>query len=108
MPELDFGDAAFVTGTYSYAHLSGLMDRLNELAVTDPECGSVMAAWWIDEMENRVYLTITEENTHLLAILARLDPAGDAILVTVGNAPSADDGEDIAAYENNAADCGID
>lgn len=108
VPELDFGDAAFVTGTYSYTHLSGLMDRLNELAITDPECGAVMAAWWIDEMENRVYLTITEENTHLLAILARLDPAGDAILVTVGSAPSADDGEDIATYENNAADCGID
>lgn len=108
VPELDFGDAAFVTGTYSYAHLSGLMDQLNDLAVTDPECGSVMAAWWIDEMENRVYLTITEESTHLLAILARLDPAGDAILVAVGSAPSADAEEDIAAYENNAADCGID
>lgn len=108
VPELDFGDAAFVAGTYSYAHLSGLMDRLNELVVTDPECAEVMAAWWIDEMENRVYLTITEENTHLLAILARLDPAGDAILVTVGNAPSADAEEDIATYENNAADCGID
>lgn len=108
VPELDFGDAAFVTGTYSYAHLSGLMDRLNELAVTDPECGSVMAAWWIDEMENRVYLTITEENTHLLAILARMDPAGDAILVAVGSAPSADAEEDIAAYENKTADCGMD
>lgn len=99
VPELAFGDAAFVTGTYSYAHLSGLMDQLNELAAADPECGAVMASWWIDEMENRVYLTITEENPHLLAILAQLDPAGDAILVVLGERASTDAVEDIVTYD---------
>ena len=99
VPELAFGDAAFVTGTYSYAHLSGLMDQLNELATADPECGAVMASWWIDEMENRVCLTITEENSHLLSILAQLDPAGDAILVVLGERVSTDAEEDIATYD---------
>ena len=99
VPELDFGNAVFVTGTYSYAHLSRLMDQLNELAATDPECAEVMAVWALNEIDNRIDLTITEENSHLLAILAQLDPAGDAILVTVGSAISADVGEDIATYD---------
>lgn len=98
VPELAFGDTLLVTGTYSYAHLSELMDALNELTA-DPECGAVMAAWWIDEMENQVYLTITEENPRLLAVLAELDPAGDAILVMLGEQASTDDMEDIAAYD---------
>ena len=92
LPDLDFGDAVFVTGTYSYAHLSELMDTLYELAVTDPECGAVMAAWWTDEIENRVCLTITEENPRLLAILAQLDPEGDAIRVELGAFASTDEG----------------
>lgn len=95
LPDLDFGNAAFVTGKYSYSHLSGLMDALNELAGSDPECGAVMAAWWTDEIENRVCLTITEENPRLLAILAQLDPEGDAIRVELG-ALASTDGEDIA------------
>lgn len=99
VPDLDFGDAAFVTGTYSYAHLSGLMDQLNELAATDPECGAVMAGWALNEMDNRIDLTITAENSHLLAILAQLDPAGDAILVTLGQRASTDGAEDLAAYD---------
>lgn len=98
VPELDFGDAAFVTGTYSYAHLSGLMDQLNELATADPECGAVMAVWALNEIDNRIDLTITEENPHLLAILAELDPAGDAILVVLGERVSTDAEEDIATY----------
>lgn len=97
-PELAFGDAGFITGTYSYAHLSGLMDQLNQLAVTDPECGSVMAAWALNEPDNRIDLTITEESSHLLAILARLDPAGDAIQITLGDVPSTGVG-DIATYD---------
>lgn len=98
VPELDFGDAAFVTGTYSYAHLSGLMDQLNELATADPECGAVMAVWALNEIDNRIDLTITEDNPHLLAILAELDPAGDAILVVLGERVSTDAEEDIATY----------
>ena len=98
VPELDFGDAAFVTGTYSYAHLSGLMDQLNELAAADPECGAVMAVWALNEIDNRIDLTITEENSHLLAILAELDPAGDTILVVLGEPVSTDAEEDIATY----------
>lgn len=99
VPELDFGDAAFVTGTYSYAHLSGLMEQLNELATADPECGAVMAVWALNEIDNRIGLTITEENSHLLAILAELDPAGDAILVVLGERVSTDAEEDIATYD---------
>ena len=99
IPEMDFGDAFFVTGTYSYAHLTELMEQLNELAVRDPQCGPVMAVWSLNEIENRIDLTITEENSHLLATLAQLDPAGDAIWVTVGSAPSTDVGEDMATYD---------
>ena len=91
LPGLDFGSAAFVTGKYSYSHLSSLMDQLNELAASDPACGAVMAAWWTDEIENRVNLTITEENPHLLAILAEMDPEGDAIRVELGAFASTDE-----------------
>ena len=94
LPNLDFGDAAFVTGSYSYSHLSGLMDQLNALAMTDPACGGVMAAWALNEMDNRIDMTITEEDPRLLAILAELDPEGDAIRVELGNFASIDDGED--------------
>ena len=98
VPELAFGDAAFVTGTYSYAHLSGLMDQLNELATADPECGAVMAVWALNEADNRIDLTITEENPRLLSVLAELDPTGDAILVTLGQQASTDDAEDVNTY----------
>ena len=91
VPHLDFGDAAFVSGKYSYAHLTGLMDALNELAATDPECGGVMAAWALNETDNRIDLTITEENAHLLAILAELDPEDDAIRVELGTFAFTDD-----------------
>ena len=91
VPQLDFGDADFVIGKYSYAHLTGLMDALNELAATDPECGGVMAAWALNETDNRIDLTITEENDHLLAILAELDPEDDAIRVELGTFAFTDD-----------------
>lgn len=84
LPDLDFGGAAFVTGKYSYAHLKGLMEQLNELVRTDPACKSVMSGWGLNERDNRIDLTITEEDPHLLAILARLDPEGDAIQVSLG------------------------
>lgn len=93
LPGLDFGNAAFVTGKYSYAHLSSLMDQLNELAASDPECGGVMAVWALNEMDNRIDLTITEENTRLLAILAEMDPEGDAIRVELGAFASTDEEE---------------
>ena len=51
-----------------------------------------MAAWWTDVIENRVCLTITEENLHLLAILAEMDPEGDAIRVELGAFASTDEG----------------
>ena len=50
-----------------------------------------MAAWWTDEIENRVNLTITEENPHLMAILAEMDPEGDAIRVELGAFTSTDE-----------------
>lgn len=99
VPDLAFGDAALVTGTYSYAHLSGLMDQLNELAAADEECGNAMAVWSLNEMDNRIDLTITEETPHLLSVLSELDPAGDAILVTLGQRASTDGAEDLAAYD---------
>ena len=74
------------------------MDQLNELSTADPECGAVMAVWALNEIDNRIDLTITAENPHLLAILAELDPAGDAILVVLGERVSTDAEEDIATY----------
>lgn len=102
LPNLDFGSAALVTGKYSYSHLSGLMDQLDALAVTDPECGGVMATWALNEMDNRIDLTITEENAHLLAILAKLDPDGDAIRVELGAVVSTDSqarADDAVSYQ---------
>ena len=102
LPNLDFGSAALVTGKYSYSHLSGLMDQLAALAMTDPECGGVMATWALNEMDNRIDLTITEENAHLLAILAKLDPDGDAIRVELGAVVSTDSqarADDAVSYQ---------
>lgn len=102
LPNLDFGTAVFVTGKYSYSHLSGLMDQLDALAMTDPECGGVMATWALNEMDNRIDLTITEENAHLLAILAKLDPDGDAIRVELGAVVSTDSqarADDAVSYQ---------
>ena len=91
LPDLDFGNAVFVPGKYSYTCLSGLMDQLNELVRTDPVCKAVMSGWWINEIDNRIDLTITEEDPHLLAILAQLDPEGDAIQVSLGGFAATDE-----------------
>lgn len=45
----------------------------------------------INEIDNRIDLTITEEDPHLLAILARLDPEGDAIQVSLGGFAATDE-----------------
>ena len=78
------------------------MDQLDALAMTDPECGGVMATWALNEMDNRIDLTITEENAHLLAILAKLDPDGDAIRVELGAVVSTDSqarADDAVSYQ---------
>lgn len=70
---LDWADSdrvAFTDVKYSLAHLDQLMDRLNHLPETDPKCRDVMASWSRDEMNNRVIVTLTEVNDHVLSVLA--------------------------------------
>lgn len=74
----------FSSCKYSLAHLKGLMDRLNALPDEDMKCGDVMAGWGIDEEANRIELTLTQVNDHILSVLAELDPEDDAIYVQVG------------------------
>ena len=74
----------FSSCKYSLAQLSELMDRLNALPDSNPECGDVMAGWGINEEANRIELTLTEVNNSILVALARLDPDDDAIYVQVG------------------------
>lgn len=85
------GRVAFTDVKYSLAHLDELMDRLNQLPETDPQCREVMASWYRDEANNRVSVTLTEVNDHILSILAELDPDDDAIYVQVGQRASAED-----------------
>ena len=47
-------------------------------------------ACWVDVMENRVQLELDTASSDLLTFLARLDPAGDAIRVVEGSAPTTD------------------
>lgn len=96
----DNGRVAFTDVKYSLAHLDKLMDRLNHLPETDPQCGDVMASWYRDEMNNRVVVTLTEVNDHILSVLAELDPDDDAIYVQVGQRVSLEDtaGEDPAVH----------
>lgn len=91
----DNGRVAFTDVKYSLAHLDELMDRLNHLPETDPQCGDVMASWYRDEMNNRVVVTLTEVNDHILSLLAELDPDDDAIYVQVGQR---------AAFDNASAE----
>lgn len=86
----DNGRVAFTDVKYSLAHLDKLMDQLNHLPETDPQCGDVMASWYRDEMNNRVVVTLTEVNDHILSVLAELDPDDDAIYVQVGQRASLD------------------
>lgn len=89
----------FSSCKYSLAQLSELMDRLNALPDTDPQCGEVMAGWGINEEANRIELTLTQVNDHILSVLARLDPDDDAIYVQVGQRATADVGtEDPAVH----------
>lgn len=74
----------FSSCKYSLNQLKELMDRLNALPDSDPVCRNVMAGWGVDEEANRIELTLTEVNDHVLAILAELDPDDDAIYVQVG------------------------
>jgi len=53
-----------------------------------------MAVWGTDEEANRVELTLTQVNDHILSVLAKLDPEDDAIYVKVGQRPSIDVGRD--------------
>ena len=80
----------FSSCKYSLAQLHKLMDRLNALPDTDPQCGEAMAGWGVDEEANRIELTLTEVNDHILSILAELDPDDDAIYVQVGQRASTD------------------
>lgn len=80
----------FSSCKYSLAQLTGLMDQLNALPDADPKCREVMASWGIDEEHNRIELTLTEVNGHVLAVLCRMDPEDDAIYVQVGQRVSMD------------------
>ena len=92
----------FSSCKYSLAQLSELMDQLNALPDTDPQCREVMAGWGVDEEANRIELTLTEVNDHILSVLARLDPDDDAIYVQIGQRASVDsivkEGEDPAVH----------
>ena len=86
----DNGRVGFTSVKYSLARLNELMEQLNTLPAADPECRQVMASWSRDEMNNRVDVTLTEANDHILSILAELDPDDDAIYVQVGQRASTD------------------
>ena len=86
----------FSSCKYSLAHLSHLMDELNALPDRYMDCSEMMAGWGVDEEHNRIELTLTEVNDHILSVLAELDPDDDAIYVRVGQRASADvGGEDV-------------
>ena len=89
----------FSSCKYSLAQLKELMDQLNALPGQDMKCGDVMAGWGINEEANRIELTLTQVNDHILSVLARLDPDDDAIYVQVGQRATADVGtEDPAVH----------
>ena len=85
----------FSSCKYSLAQLKELMDQLNALPDEDIKCRDVMAGWGVDEEANRIELTLTEVNDHVLSVLAELDPEDDMILVQVGQRASHDLGEDV-------------
>lgn len=90
----------FSSCKYSLAQLTGLMDQLNALPDADPKCREVMASWGIDEEHNRIELTLTEANGHVLAVLCRMDPEDDAIYVQVGQRATADVGTEDPAVRH--------
>ena len=111
----DSGQVMFSSCKYSLAGLNRLMDQFNAFLKSCPECAGVMAGWGIDEEHNRIELTLTQVNDHILSALAQLDPDDDAIYVRVGQQPGAEapavyhvmpggaaapeDGEDLIADE---------
>lgn len=102
---LDWADSEYVMFSsckYSLAHLTELMDRLNALPGADPACRDVMASWGVDEEANRIELTLTQVNDHILSILGSLDPDDDAIYVQVGQRATANvGGEDVRTDSAN-------
>lgn len=90
----------FSSCKYSLNQLKEVMEKLNALPDADPKCREVMAGWGIDEEHNRIELTLTEANGHVLAVLCRMDPDDDAIYVQVGQLASLEDaaGEDPAVH----------
>ena len=89
----------FSSCKYSLAQLKELMDQLNALPGQDMKFRDVMAGWGINEEANRIELTLTQVNDHILSVLARLDPDDDAIYVQVGQRATADVGtEDPAVH----------
>lgn len=98
----DDGHVMFGSCKYSLNQLNELMDRLNALPDEDPVCREFMASWGIDEEANRIELTLTEVNDHILSVLAELDPEDDAILVQVGQRAIADVGGAIGEGEDPA------
>ena len=88
----DDGHVTFFSCKYSLAQLKELMDRLNALPDSDPVCRDVMAGWGVNEEANRIELTLTDVNDHILSVLAELDPDDDAIYVQVGQRAVADVG----------------
>lgn len=76
----------FSTARYSYTHLISLQDQIDQRMQEE----DTAYASWVDVMENRVRLELDTASSDLLAFLARLDPAGDAVQVTEGSAPTTD------------------
>lgn len=76
----------FSTARYSYAHLLSLQNQIGQRMQEE----ATAYASWVDVMENRVQLELDTASPNLLTSLARLDPAGDAIRVVEGSAPTTD------------------
>lgn len=81
----DDGHVMFSSCKYSLNQLNELMEKLNALPASDPKYREVMAGWGVDQEHNRIELTLTNVDDHvLLLVLAELDPDDDAIYVQVG------------------------
>lgn len=73
------GRVSFSSAKYSHAHLSGLMDKLDQRLPQLVEDGS----WSLDTANNRIDLRVSfPVDTKVLTALAELDPDDDAIQVS--------------------------
>lgn len=97
----DSGQIMFSSCKYSLAHLNHLMDRLNRIPTTHPDCAGFFVGWGIDEARNRIEVSLTEADPVALSVLASLDPDGDAIYVQVSRRAGTDT-TDSAATEDPA------